>query len=150
MLERVVENWLDNASEKSYQKPFCYILAADGYSVVHISRHCGMELGKDIIAKAPDGVYCAFQLKSAEKGNISLKEWRKINAQLFDLVTTSISHPSVNTTKHHRSYLVTNGNLTEEVQEAINKLNENWKKQKQAHLKLNTIVREKSSKKQKN
>lgn len=49
MIERVIENWLDNASEKTYQVPFCYMLVKQGHKIIHLSRHCGMEHGKDII-----------------------------------------------------------------------------------------------------
>ena len=29
VLEKAIENWLDNASEQSFQQPFCYMLSAD-------------------------------------------------------------------------------------------------------------------------
>ena len=74
MLERVIENWLDKATERSFEKPYCYMLAAEGHTIIHLTRHSSMELGKDIITIAPDGTPCAFQLKT---GNISLDKWRK-------------------------------------------------------------------------
>jgi len=136
VIERVIENWLIKANERSFQIPFCYILSKEGYTVVHISRHCGMELGKDIIAIAPDGVPCAFQLKS---GNISLKKWQsEIVHQVQDLVLGTINHPSIDSKKTHRAYLVTNGKIEEEVSRAIDDLNRAWAARNQPTL--NVIV----------
>ena len=139
MLERVIENWLDKATERSFEQPFCYMLAAEGHRIIHLTRHGAMELGKDIITIAPDGTPCAFQLKA---GNISLAKWRdEVNSQTFDLVSLRISHPSVDSSKYHRSYLVTNGNIAEEVNRAIDDRNQTWESQNQPYLHLQTIVR---------
>lgn len=125
MLERIIENWLDKATERSFEQPFCYMLSAEGHTIVHPTRHCGMELGKDIITIAPDGTPCAFQLKS---GNISLAKWRQdVNPKLDDLVVGRINHPSVDRSIQHRSYLVTNGRIEEEVCRAIDDRNRGWK-----------------------
>ena len=67
MLEKIIENWLDNASERSFEKPFCYMLSAEGHTIIHSTRHTAMELGKDIITVAPDGTPCAYQLKHEAK-----------------------------------------------------------------------------------
>ena len=139
MLERVIENWLDKATERSFQQPYCYMLAAEGHTIIHLTRHGAMELGKDIITIAPDGTPCAFQLKA---GNISLAKWRdEVSAQTFDLVSLKINHPSVDSSKHHRSYLVTNGNIVEEVSHAIDLRNQTWASQGQPYLHLQTVVR---------
>ena len=139
MLERVIENWLDKATERSFQQPYCYMLSAEGYTIIHLTRHCGMELGKDIITISPDGTPCAFQLKA---GNISLAKWRdEVSSQTSDLVSLKINHPSVDSSKHHRSYLVTNGNIAEEVSRAIDDRNRTWESQNQPYLHLKTIVR---------
>lgn len=139
MLERVIENWLDKSSERSFEVPFCHMLAAEGHTIIHMTRHSSLEFGKDILTIDKDGKPCAFQLKSAKK--ISIKEWRKINSQVFDLVTQPIDHPSINTDEHHKSYLVTNGILDEEVSIAINSLNRGWKNKGFPHFKLETIVK---------
>lgn len=142
MIERVVENWLDNATELSFQGPFCAMLSANGHTVVHLSRHCGMELGKDVLTIAPDGVPCAYQLKTAQGGKISLRQWRdEVGKQAFDLVVGRIVHPSINPESPHRAYLVTNGQIEEEVARAIDDMNRNWELSGQAHLKLDTVVR---------
>lgn len=130
MLERVIENWLINSTEKTFQLPFCHMLQAAGYTVVHMSRHCGMELGKDIIAIDKDGTPCAFQLKTAKNGKIGLKQWKdELHGQMLQLVTLDINHPSIKSNKPHRSFLVTNGEFEEEVAEAIRSFNEYLEKQ---------------------
>ena len=139
MLERIIENWLDKASERSFQLPYCYMLSADGHTIIHLTRHCGMEMGKDIITINPDGTPCAFQLKA---GNISLAKWRtEVSPQIEDLVVGKINHPSVDNSVHHRSYLVTNGNIAEEVSRAIDDRNRTWESQSQPYLHLDTVVR---------
>ncbi len=139
MLERVIENWLDKATERSFQQPFCYMLSARGHTIIHSTRHSAMEMGKDIITIAPDETPCAFQLKS---GNISLRKWRnEISPQIDDLVCGQINHPSVDTSQHHRSYLVTNGNIEEEVSRAIDDRNRAWASQGLPHYHLEATVR---------
>ena len=139
MLERIIENWLDKATELSYQQPFCYMLSAKGYTIIHSTRHPAMELGVDIIAIAPDGTPCAYQLKT---GNISLRKWRdEVGSQTDDLVCGQLNHPSVDTSKYHRSYFVTNGRIEEEVSRAIDDRNRAWESRNQPYRRLETIVR---------
>ena len=139
MLERVIENWLDKATERSFEQPFCYMLSAEGHTIIHLTRHGAMELGKDIITIAPDGTPCAFQLKT---GDISLAKWRtEVSPQIDDLVVGKITHPSIDSSKHHRSYIVTNGNIHEEVNHAIEARNQTWKNQGQPYLHLKTVDR---------
>ena len=139
MLERVIENWLDKATERSFEQPFCYMLSAEGHTIIHITRHDPMEMGKDIITIAPDGTPCAFQLKT---GDISLTKWdREVSSQTDALVTRHINHSSVVSSKHHRSYLVTNGNIREKVSRAIDDRNRAWAKQCLPDFHLQTIVR---------
>ena len=124
MLEKVVEHWLAEATERSFQQPYCYILSVDGHTIIHSTRHSPMELGKDIITIDRHGTPCAFQLKT---GNISLAKWRsEVNPQIDDLVYGKINHPSVDNTQHHTSYLVTNGNIEEEASRAIDDRNRDW------------------------
>lgn len=124
MIERVVENWLTEATERTYEVAFCYMLTHKGYSVVHLTRHCSMELGKDVIATAPDGTPCAFQLKG---GGLSLSEWRDdVSRQVDDLVMGELAHPAVRSDQEHIPYLVTNGYIQEEVQRVIEDRNRGW------------------------
>jgi len=124
VIERVIENWLDNSTERTFQLPFCYALQNEGHKIIHVSRHCGIEYGKDIITINPDGTPCAYQLKAAKNGRISLKQWRSdVEHQLHELVETSINHPSINPMLQHKSFIVTNGILEEEVSGIINNYN---------------------------
>lgn len=139
MLERIIENWLDKASERSFELPFCYMLSAEAHTIIHPTRHCAMEMGKDIITIDPDGTPCAYQLKS---GNITLDRWRKeISPQIDALVGVQIEHPSVDSSRHHKSYLVTNGNIEEEARHAIEGKNRTWASLRQPYFRLDTIVR---------
>ncbi len=142
MIERVLENWLDNAGERTFQVPFCHMLQAEGYTILHMTRHCSMEIGKDIIAIDSTGTPCTFQLKGSKGKKISLSQWRdEISTQVADLLFCKIVHPSVEQSKPHRSFLVTNGEIEEEVCRAIDDLNRLWADRGQPEIKLETIVR---------
>jgi hypothetical protein len=84
---RAIEDWLANATERSYQTAFCHLLNAIGYSVIHSTTHGPAEEGKDIIAKDINGRIIAFQLK---RGNINVAEWRKIKSEIDELVELPI------------------------------------------------------------
>lgn len=63
MLANVLAHWLTNASERSYEGPFCQLLIAEGHTVLFAPVHHPFEHGKDLVAMAPDGALCAYQLK---------------------------------------------------------------------------------------
>lgn len=124
MIERLLETWLNKANERSFQIPFCHALASQGYTVVHMSRHCGMEMGKDILAIAPDGVPCAYQLKGVGGGRMSLGTWRsELGQQVWPLVNGKIVHSSITSQQQHRSFVVINGDFDEEVLREIDDIN---------------------------
>ena len=131
MLERVIENWLINASERAYQVPYCQLLLNKGFSVLHISSHGPGEHGKDIIAKNSAGAPCAFQLK---RGDIDTAEWRKIYSEVMELMDTAITHASVDPSIEHIPYLVTTGSIKDNVRTTIVALNEKRKARKQPEL----------------
>lgn len=143
MIERLLEDWLTNANERSFQIPFAHALASQRYKVLHVSRHCAMELGKDIIAIAPDGVPCAYQLKGAAGRNITLSKWRdELAKQISPLVHGALVHPSLDASKHchhHRSYIVVNGGFDEEVLREIDDFNRANVASKQPERKLEII-----------
>jgi len=124
LLERLLENWLDNASERSYQSPFCQMLSARGHKVVHSTRHTPIELGKDVISVDPDGGACAFQLKGNPGSRITANAFRELVPQLNQLVHFAIQHPSA-PAGPHKSYFVTNGVMDEDAQFSLKALNEN-------------------------
>jgi hypothetical protein len=85
-----------------------------------------MEMGKDILAIAPDGIPCAYQLKAVEGGGrITLSQWRDdLSKQLHPLVNRQIVHPSIPAQgQPHRSYIVINGELDEEVARDVDDFN---------------------------
>ena len=145
MQERVIENWLIKANEKAFQTPFCYTLLNKGYKVLHSTRHCGVEFGKDIIAIGPDGIICAYQLKGVGGGKLTLAKWREeVQAQMYELVFQNLSHPSLqnyDNSKWHKSFLVINGDLEEEVVFAIKEFNDGRDKEGQPEKKINVIVK---------
>lgn len=125
MIEKLLENWLDSASERSYQAVFVQMLSAQGYRVMHSTRHTALEYGKDVIAVAPDGVWCAYQLKGTPGGKLGLTEFRAdIQLQLVQLMSQPIVFPGFHG-ESHRSYLVNNGEYQEEVIRAVDDLNRN-------------------------
>lgn len=142
MIERIVESWLTEATELSFQVPFCHILSSKGFTVLHLTRHCAMELGKDVIALDPAGVPCAFQLKTPPGKRLSMHEWNGgILGQVLKLVSHMLVHPSLPTIRrHHRSFLVTNRGIDEEVMRAIDDLNAAWREGGNPLWKLEVIV----------
>lgn len=125
MHERLIENWLDNVNERAFQAPFCQILVSKGHAIIHSSRHCAAEQGKDVITIDPTGRPCAFQLKGNPSSRLTLTEWRKISAQVLDLINIPISDTNLSKVQH-KSYLVTNGLVEEEVRITIKALNEGF------------------------
>lgn len=123
MLEKLIENWLDSASERTYQPIFCQILSNLGYEIIISTRHTPIEFGKDIIAVDEDGIVHAFQLKGNPGKMLTLNEFRKINPQLHELVNQKIYIPGKNIVSH-KSYLVTNGEIEESVIQAIQNQNQ--------------------------
>jgi hypothetical protein len=128
VLERLIEYWLDSAGERGYQPAFVQMLIGDGHRVLHSSRHSPIEFGKDVISVAPDSVPCAYQLKGNPGGRLTLVQFREIQPQLQGLVTQAIAFPGVPNVQH-RSYLITNGYVEEEVQVAIRQMNQTWERQ---------------------
>lgn len=142
VLKKLIENWLDNASEKSYQAVFCQMLIQQGYTVIHTTRHCPIEYGKDVIAIAPDGIACAYQLKGNPGSRLTLTQYRDIAPQLFELVNQVIEHPQIKDNKSHRAYLVTNGHIDEEAQQAIVQQNAKNENDGYPDRRLETITRD--------
>jgi len=97
-----------------------------------------MEMGKDILAVAPDGRPCAYQLKNIGGKQLTLGKWRSdLEQQIVALVHNQIVHPSITSNKHHRSFIVINGELSEEVSASIDQFNRGLR----GRPKLRTIVK---------
>lgn len=134
MIERVIENWLTSVNERQYQLPFCQVLAAEGETVVYISTHGPLELGKDIVTVAKDGVPNAYQLKA---GDVAMRDWRSFKGEIEQLVEYPLHLPSIRTQRAHRSFFVTNGQINAVVVNAIQHMNFGLKKRN--FNQLNTI-----------
>lgn len=128
MIEKVIENWLTNASEKSFQVPYAFMLIGKGHKILHITRHCSMELGKDILSMDRDGQLYAHQLKGAKGGRYRKADYVSGLTQLNELVSIPVTHPSVLQGTNHKSFLVVNGHIEEEVMHAIGLQNQQWQR----------------------
>lgn len=122
MIERLLENWLDSASERSYQGPFLQMLVAAGYTLVHNTRHTPIEFGKDIIARDPEGKLVGFQLKGNPGATMNLTALRDVYGQLIELSTFAINYPGVENIVP-KPFFVLNGELGEDAQKGLAELN---------------------------
>ena len=76
MRDKLLDDWLTSATEVGFQYAFAASLANDGYRVIHVTCHNSREHGKDLLAIAPDGTPCAFQLKSTPRTQLTLSVYR--------------------------------------------------------------------------
>jgi len=136
MIERAIENWLTSTNERNYQTPFCQVLLSKGHRIIYVSSHRPMEQGKDIITVDKHGECCAYQLKT---GGIDLKKWREILGEVKELMELPIVHPSVDKSKIHKSFLVTNGEIIDEVRIQIDQINEDNKRKDRKYSYLDVI-----------
>lgn len=116
------------------------MLVAQGHRVVHSTRHSPIELGVDVISIDADGTPCAFQLKGNPGSRLTASQYRDIRPQLDEMLSLRLpyvpSYPG-----WHRSLLVTNGQVDEEVILRIERLNEGNAQRNQAELKLELLTR---------
>jgi hypothetical protein len=127
LIERIVENWLTSASERSFQIPFCQLLSSQGERLLYIASHGQFEKGKDVITELPSGQLRAYQMKG---GDIKLTQWRDIDKQINNLVELPIQLPSVSSDGWHEPFLVTNGRVEDTVLDYINTANQGWSRRK--------------------
>lgn len=124
MNERLVDDWLTNANERSYQTPFAQSLIAKGMQVLRVG-HSPFEHGKDIIARDQDDKIHAYQLKT---GDIDLKRFEDGFGQLTALVETQVEHSSIRTRTEHAPWLVTSGHISPPVEDRVRVHNETWRR----------------------
>lgn len=123
MLERLIENWLDSAGERSYQRCFCQMLIGQGYRIVHNTEHTPLEHGKDVIAVSPDGKVIGFQLKGNPGKSLKPSQFNEIRGQLEQLATYSLGIPGYEKKIPDECFLVTNGEIDESVSVELQRLN---------------------------
>lgn len=137
MIERAIENWLTRTNERNYKIPFCQALAREGHTLVFISADRPMEQGKDIITIAPDGIPYAYQLKG---GDIGLGRWRtEVRPEIEELIQLPIVHPNIDKKKLHKSFLVLNGGISDEVRIQIDQINEDNVRRNRGYSHLEVI-----------
>lgn len=122
MKEKLIEHWLDSIGERGYQSAFLQMLVGQGHTIIHSTRHTPIEFGKDVVTIGSDGIPCAFQLKGNPGSRLTLSQFREIKPQLTELVEQPIVYAGVPNTPH-KCFLVTNGEVEEEVQRAIDDMN---------------------------
>jgi hypothetical protein len=110
-------------NERGYQPVFCQALSARDHTVIHSTRHGPMEFGKDIISRDQAGTYHAFQLKGNPGTRLTIGQWNEILPQIHALMHQPVEPPLSPTAVLATPYLVTNGEVDEEVQTAIRGLN---------------------------
>ena len=137
MIERAIENWLTNTNERNYQTPFCQVLLHQGYRILYVSPHRSLEQGKDVITLDRMGECCCYQLKT---GDIDIKKWRELSGEVKELIELPVVHPSVDKLKIHKSFLVTNGDITDEVRLQIDQINEDNKRKERKYSYLDVIT----------
>ena len=122
MKEKLIEHWLDSIGERGYQSAFLQMLVGEGHTIIHSTRHTPIEFGKDVVTIGPDGTPCAYQLKGNPGSRLTLSQFRAIRQQLTELIEQPIVYAGVPKTPH-KCFLVTNGEVEEEVQRAIDDIN---------------------------
>lgn len=141
MLERLIENWLDSASERSYQRCFCQMLTGQGFHIIHNTEHTPLEFGKDVIAVSPDNKLVGYQLKGHPGGTLKPHDFNEIRGQLEQLATLALDIPGSEGKVLDECYLVTNGNIDEAVYHQIQLLNASLVQRGHPAEKIKTITR---------
>lgn len=134
MNERLVEDWLAKANERSFQTPFAQSLLAEGMEVLRVG-HSSHEHGKDVIAIDKDRKIHAYQLKD---GDFEIKDFEKDLGQITALVETQVEHPAISGQPRHQPWLVISGQVTIPLEDRIRVHNIRWRKRLYTPLKLIT------------
>jgi hypothetical protein len=124
MNERLVEDWLAKANERSYQTPFAQSLLAEGNEILRVA-HSAHEHGKDIISIDANKKVHAFQLKD---GNLDLKALEANFGQITALVETPVEHPALKGQPKHQPWLVISGEMSIPAEDRIRAHNVSWKR----------------------
>lgn len=116
VVERLVETWLDNQTERRYQAAFVQMLVSLGWSVLHSTRHSALEFGKDVVARNPEGELFAFQLKGNPGSRLTKSEAQGLVPQIEELNKVPLPRNFRKVRERHHAVLVTNGEIDEEAQ----------------------------------
>jgi hypothetical protein len=141
VLERLIENWLDSAGERSYQRCFCQMLIGRGYRIIHNTEHTPLEHGKDIVAISPEDKIVGYQLKGNPGKALKPSQFDEIRGQLEQLATLALGIPGYEKRVPDECYLVTNGEIDEAVSIEIQRLNAGIESRGHPPEKIKTITR---------
>lgn len=125
MIERVLENWLDNVNERGYETAFCQTLIALGHTIIRRPAHGPTEHGKDIVSRDRERRIHAYQLKT---GDLTKASWRQIRDEVVELVEVPIQEPGISAASKFTPHLVTNGQVSEPVKDEVRARNETWRR----------------------
>ena len=112
MIAKLLDAWLTNASERSYEAAFAQLLLLEGHRVIQGPLHHGHEHGKDIIAKDRAGELHVYQLKGGP-GKLTKAKMDDVQSQLHTASLTAVTHPALASHRRpDRVVLVTNQDAT--------------------------------------
>lgn len=135
MIEKLIENWLNNARERDYEVPFAQLLAGEGHQIIMGPVHHPFEHGKDILTLDPNGDLHAYQLKGPDL--VRIKDFESIQGQVQILAEAAVTHPSLNEAKlPDRAFLVTNATVTPAVSDRLEKINISLKQRQLPRIEL--------------
>src|SRR5450756_290289 len=123
LAERLIEDWLIKADERSYQLSLASCLSRDGHVIEYLSPHSTLEHGKDIVTRRGSELY-AYQLKA---GGIDARKWRDIEGEVREASRLPFRYPDNNTRRVDRAYLVLSGYLTDAVRDKVALMNADLK-----------------------
>ena len=136
MIENLVDAWLTEASERSYETAFGQLLVIERHRVIQGPMHHAYENGKDVIAWNPEGELCVYQLKGGS-GKLTLASLERMQAQLSAASTSTVMHPSISGPRRpDRVYLVTNQVATGPAQNRLHAMGEGLRQDGLAPLQL--------------
>lgn len=118
--ERLIEDWLTKADERSYQLSFASCLSQEGHVVLYVSTHTALEHGKDLVTRADDGLH-GYQLKA---GKLDTTQWRKIEGEVRELAALPWRDTGKGASLVHRAHLVLTGSVSDPVRDKISLMNE--------------------------
>jgi hypothetical protein len=131
-VERVIEDWLTKADERSYQLSFASHLSRIGHNVRYVSGHSALEHGKDLVTTKGREIH-AYQLKA---GNIDKGAWRSIREEVREAAIIPIDIPGLPQRVPDYVYLVLTGYVSDVVQNEISLMNRDLVRKKYAKIRI--------------
>jgi len=113
--EKLIESWLDKQTERRYQPAILQLLTAEGWTILHNTRHTALEYGKDVIARDPHGKLVAIQLKGNPGTRLTKSQAQGMLPQVLELLEVPVPETyMLSPNERHTAVIVTNGEVEEE------------------------------------